>query len=111
MQLVELNVRACRLKCIASLRACYLGRLKKGFSLAVKALCLSLCLTAVHICLAQAWFPGNYANISSAFQELTALDYYIFQITNLPAVAFSSSQLPAFIATDVRVRPCEKQHF
>lgn len=51
----------------------------------------------------QAWFPGNYSSITSAFQELSAMDYFIFLLNKLPAVAFSSSQVPAFIASDVRV--------
>jgi hypothetical protein len=54
-------------------------------------------------CVVQAWFPSNFANISSSFQALSALDYYIFLLNQLPTVAFSSSQLPAFIASDVRV--------
>jgi hypothetical protein len=53
---------------------------------------------------AQAWFPSNFANISSSFQALSALDYYIFLLNQLPTVAFSSSQLPAFIASDITVR-------
>lgn len=55
------------------------------------------------VCVSQAWFPNNFANISSSFQALSALDYYIFLLNQLPTVAFSSSQLPAFIASDVRV--------
>lgn len=51
----------------------------------------------------QAWFPSNYANITSSFQSLSALDYFIFLLNQLPTVAFSSAQLPAFIASGARV--------
>jgi hypothetical protein len=54
-------------------------------------------------CALQVWFPSNYSIITSAFQELSALDYYIFLLNQLPTIAFSSSQLPAFIVSDSKV--------
>lgn len=58
------------------------------------------------LCAPQAWFPGSYANISSPFESLSALDYFVFLLNQLPTVAFSSTQLPAFIASDAKVRRC-----
>jgi hypothetical protein len=44
------------------------------------------------------WFPSTYANISSPFEGLSALDYFVFLLAKLPSVAFSSDSYPALVA-------------
>ncbi|WIA22988.1 hypothetical protein OEZ86_009906 [Tetradesmus obliquus] len=49
------------------------------------------------------WFPSNFANVSSPFEGLSALDYFAFLLSKLPAVAFSSDSYPALVAANAKV--------
>lgn len=56
----------------------------------------------------QAWFPGNYARLSSPVQAINMLDYYVFLLNQLPSLAFSSATIPTFVASSALVGgPCK----
>jgi hypothetical protein len=46
----------------------------------------------------QMHFPADYAGIDSPFEGLSALQYYVFLLTNLPQLAFASDAYPSFRA-------------
>ena len=61
-------------------------------------------LSHVHwVVLLQMWFPSNYANVSSPFEGLSALQYFAFLLAKLPKVAFSNDLYPAFTASGAQV--------
>jgi hypothetical protein len=43
-------------------------------------------------------FPADYASIDSPFEGLSALQYYVFLLTNLPQLAFASDAYPSIRA-------------
>lgn len=50
------------------------------------------------------WFPSTYASVLSPFEGLSGLDYYVFLLNKLPAVAFGSTTYAAFVPTNATVR-------
>jgi hypothetical protein len=60
-------------------------------------------MVAFNLACLQMWFPSTYANISSPFEGLSALDYFVFLLSKLPSVAFSSDSFPALVAARAQV--------
>jgi hypothetical protein len=53
--------------------------------------------------LLQMHFPADYASIDSPFEGLSALQYYVFLLTNLPQSAFRSEAYPRLQSGGARV--------
>lgn len=51
----------------------------------------------------QLWFPPDYASLTSPFEGLCAMDYFLFLLNNLPKVAFSRDGVVGIDATGVKV--------
>lgn len=51
----------------------------------------------------QLWFPTNYATVPSAFAGLSAMDYFLFLLNKLPAVAFTKDGIAGFDVTNLQV--------
>jgi hypothetical protein len=49
------------------------------------------------------WFPANFTRLSSAFDGLNILDYYVFLVIQLPALAFPGAGYRLWDPTAARV--------